>query len=39
MRDEHGVLAREQACVNVRLALENVEPGGEDLTLLERLGQ
>ena len=25
--------------MNARLALENVEPGGEDLALLERLGQ
>src|SRR6266851_10468943 len=39
MRDEHGVLAAEQSGMNARLALEYVEASGEDLALLERLGQ
>src|SRR5215472_6629475 len=36
---EHGVVAREQVWMNVGLALEYVEPSGEDLALHKRLGQ
>ena len=39
MRDEHGVVAREQAGMNGWLVLEYVEAGGGDLTFLKGLDE